>query len=96
MSRFEVDSARVEQASAAVASSSGNVATEVDGMMRHLVDLESCWKGSAAAGFQALTQQWRTTQDQVRTTLDEIQRALAQAGRQYADVESANARMFAA
>ena len=95
MSRFEVDSARVEQASAAVATSSGNVATEVDAMMRHMLDLESCWKGTAATGFQALTQQWRVTQDQVRSTLDQIQRALAQAGRQYADVEAANARMFA-
>jgi WXG100 family type VII secretion target len=95
MSRFEVDSARVEQASGAVATSSGNVAAEVDGMMRHLLDLESCWKGQAAAGFQALTAQWRVTQEQVRTMLDQIQRALAQAGRQYADVEAANARMFA-
>jgi WXG100 family type VII secretion target len=95
MSRFEVDSARVEQASGAVATSSGNVAAEVDGMMRHLLDLESCWKGQAATGFQALTAQWRVTQEQVRTMLDQIQRALAQAGRQYADVEAANARMFA-
>ncbi|MFD0484913.1 WXG100 family type VII secretion target [Kineococcus sp. GCM10028916] len=96
MSRFEVDSARVQQASAAVAVSSGNVATEVEGMMRHLLDLESCWKGSAASSFQALTQRWRLTQDQVRTTLEEIQQALARAAQQYADVESANARMFTA
>ncbi|NAZ88848.1 WXG100 family type VII secretion target, partial [Kineococcus sp. T90] len=34
-------------------------------------------------------------QDRVRASLEEIQRALAQAGRQYADVETANARMFA-
>ena len=95
MSRFEVDSARVEQASAAVAASATNLASEVDGMMRHLLDLESCWKGQAATGFQALSAQWRTTQDRVRTSLEEIQQALAQAGRQYADVESANARMFA-
>ncbi|MEZ0491841.1 WXG100 family type VII secretion target [Kineococcus sp. TBRC 1896] len=95
MSRFEVDSARVEQASSAVATSAGNLAAEVDGMMRHLLDLESCWKGQAASGFQALSAQWRVTQDRVRTSLEEIQRALAQAGRQYADVESANARMFA-
>jgi 6 kDa early secretory antigenic target len=95
MSRFEVDSARVEQASAAVARSSSSIATEVEGMVRHLLDLESCWKGQAAAGFQALSGQWRGTQERVRASLDDIQRALAQAGRQYADVESANARMFA-
>ncbi|GAB3464494.1 WXG100 family type VII secretion target [Kineococcus endophyticus] len=95
MSRFEVDSARVEQASTAVAASATNLAAEVDGMMRHLLDLESCWKGQAASGFQALSAQWRVTQDRVRTSLEDIQRALAQAGRQYADVESANARMFA-
>ncbi|PRY12887.1 WXG100 family type VII secretion target [Kineococcus rhizosphaerae] len=95
MSRFEVDSARVEQASTAVASSATNLAAEVEGMMRHLLDLESCWKGQAASGFANLSAQWRQTQDRVRGSLEEIQRALAQAGRQYADVEAANARMFA-
>ncbi|WP_432570332.1 WXG100 family type VII secretion target [Kineococcus sp. SYSU DK005] len=95
MSRFEVDSARVQQASGAVSVSAANLAAEVDGMMRHLLDLESCWKGEAASGFQALSAQWRGTQDRVRASLEEIQRALAQAGRQYADVETANARMFA-
>ena len=95
MSRFEVDSARVQQASSAVSVSAANLAAEVDGMMRHLLDLESCWKGEAASGFQALSAQWRGTQDRVRASLEEIQRALAQAGRQYADVETANARMFA-
>ncbi|NAZ86436.1 WXG100 family type VII secretion target [Kineococcus indalonis] len=95
MSRFEVDSARVQQAGAAVSVSAAALASEVDGMMRHLLDLESCWKGEAASGFQALSAQWRGTQDRVRASLEEIQRALAQAGRQYADVETANARMFA-
>jgi WXG100 family type VII secretion target len=95
MSRFEVDSARVEQASTAVAASATNLAAEVEGMMRHLLDLESCWKGQAASGFQALSAQWRITQDRVRLSLEEIQQALSQAGRQYADVETANARMFA-
>lgn len=95
MSRFEVDSARVEQASSRVATSSTAIHTEVEGMVRHLLDLESCWKGQAAAGFQALSAEWRVTQDRVRTALDDIQRALAQAGRQYAEVETANARMFA-
>ncbi|MGI4895512.1 MAG: WXG100 family type VII secretion target [Janthinobacterium lividum] len=94
MSRFEVDSARVEQASAAVSTSATNLAAEVEGMMRHLLDLESCWKGQAATGFQALSAQWRATQDRVRLSLEEIQRALAQAGQQYADVEASNARMF--
>ncbi|WP_432511292.1 WXG100 family type VII secretion target [Kineococcus sp. SYSU DK001] len=94
MSRFEVDSARVEQAGTAVATSAGNLAAEVEAMTRHLLDLESCWKGQAASGFQALSAQWRVTQDRVRASLEDIQRALAQAGRQYAEVESANARMF--
>ena len=96
MSRFEVDSARVAQASGAVAASAGNIAAEVEGMVRHLLDLESCWKGQAASGFQALSAQWRATQDRVRISLEDIQRALEQAGRQYADVEAANARMFSA
>ncbi|PPK97411.1 WXG100 family type VII secretion target [Kineococcus xinjiangensis] len=95
MSRFEVDSARVGQASAAVQTSVGAITAEVDRMMRNLLDLQSSWKGQAANGFQGVAAEWRGTQERVRQSLEEIQRALASAGQQYADVEAANARMFA-
>ena len=95
MSRFEVDSARVSQASGAVQASAGAITAEVDRMMRNLLDLQSSWKGQAASGFQGVVSEWRGTQERVRQSLEDIQRALAAAGQQYADVEAANTRMFA-
>ena len=94
MSRFEVDSAQVASASAAVQGSAQQLGGEVDRMMRHLLELQASWKGPAAAQFQTVVADWRGTQERVRLALEDIQRALAAAGQQYADVEAANARMF--
>jgi early secretory antigenic target protein ESAT-6 len=95
MSRYEVDSDQVARASTAVRTSAGRLNTEVDGMMRHLVDLQNSWKGQAASSFQHIVTDWRATQERVRGSLEEIQRALTVAGRQYAEAEEAAARMFA-
>ena len=95
MSRFEVDSAQVQQASAAVRTSSSALAAEVDAMMRHLLDLQGSWKGQAAGSFQALVADWRGTQERVRSSLDQVNAALSAAGTSYAEVEERNARMFA-
>jgi early secretory antigenic target protein ESAT-6 len=94
MSRFEVDSGQVARASAAVQASAEQLGTEVDRMMRHLLELQGSWKGQASAAFQHVVADWRGTQERVRTALEEIQQALAQAGRQYEEVEGATARMF--
>jgi early secretory antigenic target protein ESAT-6 len=94
MSQFEVDSARVAQAGAAVQASAEQIGTEVDRMMRHLLDLQGSWKGQASVAFQHVVGEWRGTQERVRAALEDIQRALAQAGRQYEEVEGATARMF--
>ncbi len=96
MTRFEVDAARVDTASAQVRATSQTLTAEVDAMMRHLEELQGVWRGQAASGFAALTAEWRGTQNQVRDTLDSIQTALGQAGRQYAETEAATARMFRA
>ncbi len=93
--RYEVDSAQVLQAGTAVQASSEQIREEVDRMMRHLLDLQGSWRGQAAMSFQGVVSDWQATQERVRTSLDEIQRALAVAGRQYAEVESATAAMFA-
>jgi len=95
MSRFQVDSAAVEGASGAVATSASTIATEVDAMMRHLLDLQGSWKGQAAGSFQALVADWRGTQERVRSSLDQVNAALSAAGTSYAEVEERNARMFA-
>ena len=95
MSRYEVDSAQVAQASTAVRASAEQISTEVDRMMRHLVDLQASWKGQAATSFQHVVVDWRATQERVRASLDEIQQALAAAGQNYQQAEDAAARMFA-
>ena len=95
MSRYEVDSAQVAQAAVAVQKSAQQIGTEVDGMMRHLLELQSSWRGQAASSFQHVVTDWRATQERVRASLEEIQRALTVAGQQYAQAEDSAARMFA-
>ena len=94
MSRFEVDSAQVTAASAAVQGSADQIGAEVDRMMRHLLELQGSWKGQAAVSFQHVATEWRTTQERVRSSLVEIRQALALAAQQYEEVESTTARMF--
>jgi early secretory antigenic target protein ESAT-6 len=95
MSRFEVDSTQVAAASAAVQASAQEIGQEVDRMLRHLIDLQASWKGTAATSFQHVVSDWRATQGRVHAALQEIQRALAVAGRQYEEAETAATRMFA-
>jgi WXG100 family type VII secretion target len=95
MTRYEVDSAQVAQAGVAVQASAQQISTAVDGMMRHLLDLQSSWKGQASSSFQHVVTDWRATQERVRGSLEEIQHALTVAGQQYAQAEESAARMFA-
>jgi len=95
MSRYEVDSAQVAQAAGAVQTSAQQITTQVDTMMRHLVELQGSWRGQASSSFQHVITDWRATQERVKTSLEEIQRALTLASQQYAQAEDAAARMFA-
>jgi 6 kDa early secretory antigenic target len=95
MSRYEVDSAQVARAAVAVQSSAQQISTQVDGMMRHLLDLQNSWRGQASSSFQHVVTDWRATQERVKQNLEAIQRALTVAGQQYAQAEDAAARMFA-
>lgn len=94
MTRYHVDSARVDQAAAQVGATADTIQVEVDRMMHHLLDLEQSWQGRAAAGFQGLVQQWRRTQELVRSDLVALRTALDAAARTYADAEGAATRMF--
>jgi WXG100 family type VII secretion target len=94
MSQFQVDSAQVAQASAAVHASAAQIGTEVDRMMRNLLDLQGSWRGQASSSFQHVVSDWRATQERVRAVLEEIQQALTTAGRQYAEAEESAVRMF--
>ena len=94
MSRFEVDSARVAEASTAVRGSILSITTEVDRMMRNLVDLQGSWKGQASDQFQYVVNDWRGTQERVKQSLEQINGALQAAATSYAEVEEHNLRMF--
>ena len=74
--RYEVDSERVSQASAAVNGSVGAIRAEVGAMMRNLQDLQSSWHGSAATSFAGVMGQWQSTQTQVGAALDAVTAAL--------------------
>lgn len=94
MSRFEVDSAQMAGAGAAVQACASRIRADVDAMLPQLMELQTTWKGQAAASFQDVVADWRGTQERVHQTLEEIRRALATAGQQYAEAEQAATRMF--
>ena len=71
------------------------IQAEVGAMHGQLVNLQSSWTGPAAAAFQSLATEWRSTQQRVEENLAAINQALGAAGQQYAEAEAANARMFA-
>lgn len=95
MSRYQVDSEAVLAATGAVRASIGRIQAEVAGLHGQLSDLQGSWTGQAATAFTGVVADWRATQQRVEESLASINLALAQAGRQYADIEAANARLFA-
>lgn len=94
MSRYEVDSAQVALAGAAVRGSTAAIRTEVAAMMRHLTDLQGSWRGGAANAFGAVLGDWAATQARVEESLDQITAALGSAAASYADAEQQAARLF--
>ena len=94
MSRYEVDSAKVAQASAAAGSSVAAISTEVAALMRHLTDLQAGWRGTAASAFGGLITDWSATQQRVEASLDQITSALSTAAQHYADAEEQASRLF--
>ena len=94
MSRYEVDSEQVAQASAAVRGSTAAIRTEVAAMMRHLTELQGGWRGGAANAFGAIMADWTGTQARVEESLDQITAALGAAASSYADAELQARRLF--
>ncbi|MBC7290415.1 MAG: WXG100 family type VII secretion target [Actinotalea sp.] len=92
--RYEVDSDQVAQASAAAARSVAAVRTEVAGLLRHLTDLQSGWRGGAATAFGGVLAEWSTTQQRVEASLDQITAALGAAASTYAEAEQHASRLF--
>lgn len=96
MTRFQVDSAAVLEATGQARATAARIASEAEGLHAQLGRLRDSWQGQAAEAFQGVVEQWRATQARLNDSLDSINRALEAAGSQYADVEQATARMFAA
>jgi 6 kDa early secretory antigenic target len=94
MTRFQVDSEAVAAATGTVRAAMGRIQGEVSGLHGQLVALQGSWTGQAAGMFQGGGTDWKATQTRVEESLAAIGAALDQAGRQYAEVEALNARLF--
>ena len=95
MTRYVVDADAIQGAHVAVRGTAMRVQSEVSAMHAQLQALQDSWTGQASVAFQGVLQDWRATQQRVEESLAAINEALALAGRQYADVEQGNARLFA-
>jgi WXG100 family type VII secretion target len=95
MTRYQVDSEAVLSATGAVRASIARIQAEVSGLHGQLTSLQGSWTGQAATAFSGVVTDWKATQQRVEESLSAINHALGQAGRQYADIEAANARLFA-
>jgi WXG100 family type VII secretion target len=95
MTRYQVDSEAVLSATGAVRTSIGRIQSEVAGLHSQLTNLQGSWTGQASAAFAGVVSEWKVTQQRVEENLAAINVALGQAGQQYADIEAANARLFA-
>ena len=94
MTKYTVDADAVLAATSAVQASMGRIQSEVAGLRGRLVDLQSSWGGQASTAFQSVVTDWTATQQRVEESLAAIATALGQAGRQYAEIEEHNARLF--
>ena len=95
MTRYQVDSDAVLSATGAVQNSISRIQAEVSGLHGQLTNLQGSWTGQAATAFSTTVTDWKATQQRVEENLTAINHALTQAGQQYAEIEAANARLFA-
>ncbi|HEV7948256.1 MAG TPA: WXG100 family type VII secretion target [Glaciihabitans sp.] len=94
MTRYQVDSEAVLSATGSVRATIGRLQAEVSGLHGQLLNLQGSWSGHAASAFQSVVAEWTATQQRVEENLAAINQALTFAAQQYAEIESANARLF--
>ena len=92
--QFQVDTDRIQAASADISRISAEIDGQVSAMMARLTALQDAWTGTASARFQGVVAEWQGTQRQVRASLDSIGSVLSAAGAQYAETEAAAVRLF--
>ena len=94
MTSYQVDSEAVAAATTTIRGTMDRIQSESSSLLSQLVALQGSWTGQASLGFQSVVTDWKATQARVDDALGAIALALGQAGRQYADVELANAQLF--
>lgn len=94
MTRYQVDSDAVLQASSAIRATIGRLQSEVGSLHGQLEGLQGSWSGVAATSFQTVATEWKATQQRVEENLSALNLALAQAGQHYAETERQNASYF--
>lgn len=92
--QYHVDSEAVSSQAAAIKATIGRLEAESNSLKSQLTQLEASWGGQAATAFQAIAAAWYATHQRMEEDLGSIAGALTHAGRQYADIEQANARLF--
>ncbi len=93
---FAVDTARIAAASGDADRIAATIESEVRAMMATLVALQDCWQGSASARFQAVVQDWRSTEERVTSSLQQISSTLRLTGQDDELVEQTNQARFTA
>ena len=94
MTQYQVDSEAVLLATGAVRNSIARIQAEVAALHGQLANLQGSWTGHAATAFAGVVTDWQATQNRVEENLAAINQSLTQAGQQYAEIESANTRLF--
>lgn len=94
MSTYQVDSEAVLAHATAARQTVGRIQGEVSALHSQLEQLQTSWTGGAATAFRGVVSEWRVTQQRVEDSLSAISTALTQAGRQYAESEQNNMRLF--
>jgi 6 kDa early secretory antigenic target len=94
MTSYQVDSEAVLGATATIHASMERISGESGALLGQLVNLQGSWSGAAANAFQTVVSDWRATQQRVEESLGAIGRGLGAAAQQYAEAETANARLF--
>jgi len=94
MTRYQVDSEAVLNATGSVRATIGRLEGEVGSLTGQLAALQGSWTGEASLAFQSVFSEWRATEQRMQQNLAAIAQALSAAAQQYTEIEAANARMF--
>lgn len=94
MSTFSTDTGEMQVKAQAVMATIDRQRGEVTAMQMNLDQLQGTWQGAAAASFQSIVAEWRSTHVRIEESLSSIATALHHASTQYEEVENVNASMF--